>query len=258
LLSFRRLYESLPEYFAELDLSQGRFYGFHTKWSPDGKRILFIVRWKDRGASRKNSANWLITMKADGSELNVAITPEQWAGGHHPNWCPDGEHIVMNLVLPDRRVHVPQLRRFVDRVARRFQVPLYRPVFVLRLARFRYDGSDVEAVSRSQLGSGHPTWHDGLDAVLTDAYPWEPVAAGDGTTPIRLVSAKTGDSVTLVRVRTQPDFTGPHQEWRVDPHPAWSREGDMFAFNACPDGERSVYIADMRGMVSEGSATVHE
>jgi len=32
---------------------------------------------------------------------------------------------------------------------------------------------------------------------------------------------------------------------RVDPHPAWDRAYRRLAFNACPDGTRRVYIADL-------------
>lgn len=248
-LSFRDIYESFPDEFRELRVHAGGFHGFHTKWSPDGERILFIIRWKEHG-SRAGSRNWVITSKPDGSDPHVALGAARWRGGHHPNWCPDSDRIVMNLAFPNRVVPFPRLAHIADRAARRVGVPFYRPAYSLRLSTFRFDGSDLKVVAPSQLGSGHPTWHDGLSAILTDAYPSEPVTAGDGTVPLRLVSVVDGTSDTLVTVRTRPDFTGPRQEWRVDPHPAWNRKGDQFTFNACPDGVRGVYVADMREVVS--------
>ena len=48
----------------------------------------------------------LFTMDIDGSHLVQCINHEQWGdrkgkttnAGNHPNWHPDGEHIVMNFV----------------------------------------------------------------------------------------------------------------------------------------------------------------
>lgn len=246
-VSLRDIYQAFPEVFRGLDLSSGGFYGFHTKWSPDGSRIMFVVRWRPTSGTKLVTRNWLITMDSSFGDLQVALTDKQWEGGHHPNWCPDGIHIVMNLSDPQRLRRFARPARFADRVARRLHVPGYRPFTSLRFARFAFDGSNMEILSRSHLGSGHPTWHSKLDAVLSDAYPWEPVAAGDGTSPIRLLSVRTDLARELVRVHTWPSFMGPAREWRVDPHPAWNYQNDAFVFNGYSEGVRAVFVADMSG-----------
>jgi hypothetical protein len=38
---------------------------------------------------------------------------------------------------------------------------------------------------------------------------------------------------------------------RVDPHPAWDRSHTRIAFNACPDGKRRVFVADLGEMLRE-------
>ena len=250
LVSLKEIYDSFPDEFADLNLDQGGFYGFHTKWSPDGERIMFIIRWQDRRSRKGQSRNWIITMRTDGTDLKIALNAKRWTGGHHPNWCPDSTHIVMNLLFADGKVVFPKARRFADRVARRLKIPFYKSPYALRLATFKYDGSDLHAVAPNELGSGHPTWHEGLNAILTDAYPSEPVAPGDGTVPIRLIPVDGSSPETLIRIRTKPDFSGPRWEWRVDPHPAWNHAGDCFVFNACPDGKRGVYIADIHHLLS--------
>lgn len=250
-LSFRQVYEAFPAEFGGLDLGRGGFYGFHAKWSPDGSRILFILRWKDRLARRNHTRNWILTMNSDFSDLKIALTADRWLGGHHPNWCPDSRHIIMNLMFPVRKVRFPKIAHLVDRVARRFRVSFYRNAYALRFALFRYDGEDLRMAFSDCIGSGHPTWHEGLNGVLTDAYPWEPVSAGDGTSPIRLISTDPARSLHVVQIRTKPDFFGPKGEWRVDPHPAWNRQGEAFVFNACPDGVRGVFVADMRGYMDQ-------
>ena len=113
------------------------------------------------------------------------------------------------------------------------------------LVRAKYDGSDCGAMTEAVLGSGHPSMHPNGRHVVTDAYPTEKVAFGDGTTPIRLIDVEAGMEKMLARIQIVPPFTGPKKELRVDPHPAWDREFKRITFNACPDGTRKVYVADL-------------
>jgi hypothetical protein len=201
---------------------QGTFYGFHAKWNPQGTKLMFVLRWLSpvQGEPRLNN---VITMNADGSDIHRAITDRHWRrGGHHPNWCPDGEHVLMNLNLFGTG---------------------------LRLANARYDGTGLRALNDRLPGSGHPTMHPDGVHVLTDAYVSEPLAFRDGTTPIRWLDLANTTDTQLVRIRTEAAFTGPQQELRVDSHPAWDRAFRRFAFNACPDGKRQVFVADMSAIL---------
>jgi hypothetical protein len=78
------------------------------------------------------------------------------------------------------------------------------------------------------------------------------VAFGDGTVPIRLVDLVDGTDTTLVRIRTEPMMARATGALRVDPHPAWDRSYTRIAFNACPDGRRQVFVADLSGFVAGG------
>jgi len=161
----------------------------------------------------------VVTMNADGSGIAIAIPADRWKpGGHHPNWCPDGETVLVNLNLHGDG---------------------------LRFVTARYDGSTLEDAAPGVMGSGHPTLHPDGRHIVTDAYPNEPLAYGDGTTPIRFVDRLAGTESALVRIHVVPPFEGPKKELRVDPHPAWDRAYRRLAFNACPDGTRRVYIADL-------------
>jgi hypothetical protein len=115
----------------------------------------------------------------------------------------------------------------------------------MRFVTARYDGSGLRAVSERLEGSGHPTLHPDGRHLLTDAYPRERVAFGDGTVPIRLVDLRSETERTLVRVPSVPSFTGPRNALRLDPHPAWDRPFRRIAFNAWLDGTRRVCIADL-------------
>ena len=204
--------------------ADGDLYGFHVKWNLQGTRIQFVTRWAphDGGAMRHN----LVTMNAQGDDLAVAIPDREWTakGGHHPNWCPDGDSVMMNLRAAGRGTP-------------------------MRLIRARCDGSDCSIMHPEVEGSGHPALHPDNRHVITDVYQHEPAAWADGTTPLRWIDLKTGKVRNIVRICTRPGFAGPKHERRVDPHPAWDRSWRYVAFNACPNGVRGVFLADMSGLL---------
>lgn len=243
LISIAEIYERLQERFAGLDLNSGRFYGFHVKWNPQGDRLMFLLRWLDDAGGK--SKNYLLTLRPDGSDLAMAIDARRWRGGHHPNWCPDGQHIVMNLMMDNPRARLRRLDRFAERAARKLGLRHFSNAEHLRLCKFRYDGGDFQVLAPHHFGSGHPTLHENGRQVLTDAYPSERVAWADGTVPLRLIDAQDNTAICAIRIKTEPHHSGSRQEWRVDPHPAWARDGRTIAFNACGEGVRGVYIADL-------------
>jgi len=228
------------------NLEKGGLYGFHVKWNRDDSRIMFIVRWLAASEIRRCTKNYLVTMNADGSGIEVPIDARRWLGGHHPNWCPDGENILMNLRFPPPSRLAPVAFR-AEQVARRLHLPTPNR---LHFATFRFDGGSASKVAAPLSGSGHPSLHRDGRYLLTDAYPYENVAFGDGTVPLRLIDLERNEERALVRIRTKPNFSGPDGELRVDPHPAWDRSHRWVAFNAWPDGVRQVLLADLSACLS--------
>jgi len=215
---------------------RGDFYGFHVKWNPQGTRLLFVLRWLPRKwrpawlgqASRQDGLKNVVTLDADGNNIRVAIPDAMWSnGGHHPNWCPDGEHVLMNL-----NVHGDGLR----------------------FVRAKFDGSTCETLVPQVRGSGHPTIHPSGTHLVTDAYLKESPSFGDGTVPIRWVNLHTLEETTLVRIRTKQPGNRPTGPLRVDPHPAWDTSFRRLAFNACPDGRRRVFVASLHELIGEHSS----
>jgi Tol biopolymer transport system component len=210
---------------------RGDFFGFHVKWNPQGTRLMLALRWLPRSLlpwkrKRRYGAKHVITMNADGSDIRVAVSAERWAqGGHHPNWCPDGEHVLMNLNTRGDG---------------------------LRFARLALDGSSCETLVPAVPGSGHPTLHPDGRHLLTDAYVDEPLAFGDGTAPLRLGDLRSGSETQLVRIGIRPLAERSTGTLRVDPHPAWDRTCTRIAFNACPEAKRRVYVADLADILRAG------
>jgi hypothetical protein len=231
LVSIEQLVRGVSPALDPLASRRGDFFGFHVKWNPQGSRLMFVLRWLPRSLlpwRRKRSlgAKQVITLDADGGNARVAVPDTIWArGGHHPNWCPDGDHILMNLNTKGDG---------------------------LRFARLAADGASLETLVPDVPGSGHPTLHPGGRFLLTDAYVTDPVAYGDGTTPIRLVDLRDGTESALVRIRTQSAIERSTGPLRVDPHPAWDRTYTRIAFNACPNGRRQVFVADLGEILAAG------
>ncbi len=142
---------------------------FVLRWIPRPKKTIRWTLWRKKTLKRQNN---LITMDTTGSDIHLAISAAQWSrGGHHPSWCPDGETLLMNLNALGEG---------------------------MRFIRAHYDGSHLQTLSDSIRGSGHPSLHPGERYIVTDAYPWEKVAYGDGTVPIRLIDLQNNQEETLV------------------------------------------------------------
>jgi hypothetical protein len=232
LISFAEIVERAKPAFDPEDFKSGSLYGFHVKWNPQGNRLLFVMRCQPhRGRLLRN----VITMKPDGSEVAVALHWRVWSrGGHHPNWCPDGKRILMNLKADGA---------------------------TMRFVRFDYEGTNIE-VEENFIGSGHPTLHPNGRIIVTDAYLGESAAAEHGKVPLRCMHIPTNSETVLVWVdarsthdrlhalRVDPRST--HDRFhalRVDPHPAWDREYRMIVFNGYSEGTRRVFLCDMRNLL---------
>lgn len=220
LVSLAQIHDALPD----KDQYRGlAFYLFHTKYNAQGTRIMQVVRARDPESEEgKYKKGILVTMKTDGTDIRVALPPEVWAkGGHHPNWHPNGEEILMNLRSD------PELMRF---------------------HLFRYDGSNRRKIADRIQGSGHPSFEKTGRYIFTDAYPGEPVARKDGFVPLRLIDTRKNEEKMAAWMYTLGGGLG---VLRLDPHPAWSRDGRKICFNGAPGKRRQVFVADLSSIIQD-------
>jgi hypothetical protein len=228
--SIRDIYERAVPKLKIPNVDRCEFYCFQVRWNPQGTRLMAFLRWHDpsepKGGPRRLT---LVTMKGDGSDIRLAVTPAQYArGGHHPMWAPDGENITINLNIRDGTKE-------------------------LDLVSVRYDGANLHSIH--PIGSGHPSMHPTLPFVITDAYPREPVTRGDGTAPLRLIDLRNRTEVALAQVLlTRSDSAKLTSEHRIDAHPVWDRTGRYIVFNGVHNDTRSVFVADA-GKWLEGAMT---
>ena len=208
LLSFA---EIVPELERAGELVDGTPFGFHVKINTLQTRIMYYAQMMVDGRPRKPA---MVTCDIDGANIRVPVTSARWAGGHHPNWHPDGERIIMNLLDHEG---------------------------TLRFHQFRYDGSEMQVLAPRLLGSGHPSFHHDGRCIVTDAYPHEPVCINERV-PIRLIDAMNGTEEVICWMWTLGSKLG---VLRLDPHPVWSRDFTQVCFNGAPNGNRQLFVADL-------------
>ncbi|MCW8925082.1 MAG: hypothetical protein OQJ84_02410 [Xanthomonadales bacterium] len=228
IVSLAQAYDILPDA-DKKRFEGGTFYFFHSKYNPQSNRILQVFR-----CLMPNTGNnefgiggtgifkpMLVTFNADGSDLKLALSNDVWGkGGHHPNWHPNGEEILMNLKLDYDRI---------------------------KFCSYRYDGSDFKVLSETVEGSGHPSFHANGRHIVTDVYPDQDFASKSKEVPIRLVDIGSQSEQNLCFVFTlgMPNAN----VLRIDPHPAWSRDYTKVCFNAAPEGRRQIFVADVSELI---------
>ncbi len=229
ILSLKEIFEKTHTPLENSHLKDGICYVFHTKWSPNSKKIMFSTRWAPPAYSDCYNLNahkdkpllfCVFTCNADGSELEVSIDESQWCKvGHHTNWHPDSTCLTMNLDI--------ELKG-------------------LKLCKASLTGRHVEKLSEAISGSGHPSFHKTKNIMITDTYAFEPLAYGDGTVPIRVIDIdKDYEHPAPIRVNVHHHGATLSPKYRVDPHVVWDNTGRYAIFNGHVDGCRRVFIADM-------------
>ena len=233
--------------------AKGWMIFFHTKVNRQGTRCFQVVRnlvW-DHGLHWQRC---IVSFQPDGSDIRLALSPEVWSvRGHHPDWYADGERITLNLTQDDG---------------------------LMRIVRFRYDGSDLETLCPWLLGGGHPSCDGEGRYFITDAYVEEPLALKNNEVPLRLFRIDQPFERRILDIRTLPDYVpqvdltvpdanppatldtigaedidkvsskqSANDVFRLDPHPAWNREYTRICFNASPRGRRQVFIAELDGLM---------
>lgn len=212
--SINDIVRELPE---QESLRSGKYYVFNVKVNRQGTR-LFAILFSRSVPFRAGAPVQLVTMDIDGSNVRLAMPDRLWrVGGHHPNWTPDGDHIVMNL----RYDGGP-----------------------MAFVKFRFDGHGLHVLAPGHKGSGHPSIRSCGRYLLTDSYVSEGFRSRTGDIPIRLINLESNDELHLCPVDTK-NLAGPR---RIDPHPVWSRDGARFAFNGLVDGWRQVMVSDTSGL----------
>ena len=201
----------------------GTFYFWHSKFNPQGTRMMVVLRCLFPDGSGGRNVN-VFTSKPDGSDLIRTYSEPVWGhGGGHPNWHPDGRHLLRNL-QPDGSN--------------------------TRFCKVPVDGSEPLVLTQKIDGGGHPTMEPGGRYVVTDAMYME----NGPKVRIRIIDVQGQSEEAVCVMPTMPlaRQVSPYAELRLDGHPAWDRDFSRICFQAAPHGRRQLFVADMRPLI--GSA----
>lgn len=216
-------------------LEDGNSYFFHSKYNRQGSRIFQVMRclFPDKNVSTDSERpdhtkeGWnpmVFVFDADGTNIHETVTRKQWSyGGNHPNWHPDGDHIIMNIK------------------------PGWLGDSQMRFCMFHHTGKDFKILAGKHTGSGHPSVNADFTYLLSDYYVGEYKALGLEGAPIRLINLNTEEEVYLCTVFTDVDSN--NETFRIDPHPVWSRDYKKVCFNGAPEGKRQVLVADLTNKI---------
>jgi hypothetical protein len=201
----------------------GTYYLWHCRYSPQGTRILQVFRclFPD-GYGERNPM--VFTFKPDGSDIRVLRSkPSMWnAGGGHPNWHGDGQHIIRNLAVDGKRT---------------------------RFCQFHYDGSDFRILTEKIPGGGHPRIDPAGRYIVTDTIER---THGVETVALRYIDLKSETEQRLCEVPTIDRSAFAQMDdkvMRLDGHPTFSRDHKKVCFQAAPAGNRQLMIADLTTLV---------
>lgn len=191
---------------------EGKHWFNHLLVSPDGRRTIFLHRW------RTTPGRWntrMFTIGLDGSDLRE-INP--------------GAGMVSHFIWRDPE-HILAWTRH----------PSAGDAFYVLEDR---DGGSIEPLGSDILTrDGHCLYLPGNEWILSDTYPQGPERLQE----VYLYHAESGRKVSLGKFHSPPEYTG---EWRCDTHPRFSPDGKLVCIDSPHTGEgRQMHLIDISGIV---------
>lgn len=187
----------------------------HLLFSTDGRRFVFLHRWRGAEEPKGRFSTRMFSMDADGREPFVLIPHGKVS---HFVWR-DAQHVTAYAWYP--------------------------PANDWRFCVFQDRSEQVEVIGENILrGDGHITYVAGTQDqwALNDTYPDQQRLQHP-----HLFHLPTKRRVPLDHCLSPPEYQG---EWRCDLHPGSSRDGRYVLFDSPHGGQgRQVYLVDISQLV---------
>lgn len=225
----KRLLVSLADVAAKVPTPEpykgGTYYFWHTKFNRQGTRLVQVLRYMHpKMPDTRNPM--MFTFNADGS--NICFTPKTdrvpvWDGpGGHPNWHGDGEHVIRSMTPVGEDES--------------------------RYVQARYDGTGFKILSDKIKGGGHPSVEPGGKYLISDDRD-----TVDGVTVMKLrlidLMAEEERIACTIPSIDKSGLEGDDIVFRLDGHPAWSRDYKRVSLQAAPEGNRQLFVVDMGSLM---------
>ena len=180
------------------EIAAWHLYIKHSKWSRDGKRIMFVftneIRYANKYAELPRVKD-VYVINADGSGLKRV-----GEFGNHPLWHPNGREILTNSPFEGRPAN--------------------------SLALTDVETGQARLAAASIGGSGHPSYSPDGARIAVDY-----VLGGEGYGSINLVDVESDTVEHLVEVKiVDHSHVGTHL------HPVWSRDGRQILYASDASG----------------------
>ncbi len=189
-----------------------KHYFNHLLVSPDGTRVIFLHRWRNRPGSGPGFGTRMFTIGSDGSRPHV-LDPHGRTS--HFIWR-DPEHILAWAWHPSHREKFYLFKDLTD------QTEVIAPDVMPR--------------------NGHCTYLPGNRWILNDTYPDE-----NRLQHPYLYEVSSGRRVPLGHFVSPPEYSG---EWRCDTHPRCSPDGMKVVLDSPHGGNgRQMYMIDVSDIV---------
>jgi Tol biopolymer transport system component len=189
------------------EIAGWHLYIKHTKWSPDGTRLMFVftneIRYAAKYAELPHVKD-IYVVNADGSGLKRV-----GQFGNHPIWHPNSQEILTNSPYEGR----PNNSLVLNHVDRGEQ----------RLATTR------------MAGSGHPSFSPNARYICVDH-----VLAGEGYGSLNLVDVETDQIEHLVQMRVRD-----HTHVGTHLHPVWARDGSQILYASDATGTAQLCVINI-------------
>lgn len=194
-----------------VDMSDAKHWFNHLLFSPDGKRFIFLHRWR----GPKQGTSFATRMFTTDLAMKDPYVLDPWGRTSHFIWR-DEQHVLAWAQHPSRGEKFYLYKDKTDKV--------------------EAIGPDVMTVN------GHCTYLPGNRWILNDTYPDK-----ERLTHPYLFDTKAGTRVPLAHLHSPTEYTG---EWRCDNHPRFSRDGRFVTVDSPHAGNgRQIYLIDIRGIL---------
>lgn len=192
---------------------EGAIHRFnHLQFSPDGTRFLFLHRWKPPGAGGAGLTR-LCTAAPDGSDIAILADEERVS---HFDWR-DPSHVLAWA----RHGGVEAFFCFTDPTG------------------------EAEVVGREAMPrDGHCSYSPDAARrwILNDTYVDTEQLRG-----LYLYDTRNDRRIDIGRFYSPPELK---DDFRVDLHPRWSRNGRWVCFDSAHEGSRQLYLLDVSSITA--------
>lgn len=224
-------------HFQPVDSMRNAFHWVtHLEIAPGSRRFLFLHRWTECFEDETRWLHRLFTVESDGSDLRLLEC------GDHP--------------LPPPGAPPADIFEY-EKATWQLSHPTWRDehhvmIWGPHAAQANYHLYDdrtgqVEIVGHGLLTeNGHMTYSPDKRWILSDTYP-----DAENQRLLILFDTWTGRRKDIGRFHTDPTLGKVN---RCDLHPRWSRCGGMVCIDSVHEGERQIYVVDVRPVVGDADA----